>query len=205
MPLISFPGGYGGMVHCDAGRTSLSCCIRRDVLDQLDRRAGQSAGQAVLLYICSSTGAVAAALQSAPLDGAWLAAGPIRPGIRSCYQNGIFFVGNAAGEAHPAVAEGISMAMQSGWLLAGELSSAGGVRSDARVRDRAGAAYARAWRRSFAGRIHASEAVARWTMRPRLVEATAPLLRCWPQLLTLGARLAGKSKQVVTARGSITS
>jgi flavin-dependent dehydrogenase len=205
MPLLSFPGGYGGMVHCDAGRTSLSCCIRRDVLDRLDRRDGQSAGQAVLQYICRSTSAVAAALKSAPLDGTWLAAGPIHPGIRSCYRDGIFFVGNAAGEAHPAVAEGISMAMQSGWLLAGELSSAGGVRSDARVRDRVGAAYARAWRRSFASRIYASEVVAQWSMRPRLVESTAPLLRCWPQLLTLGARLAGKSKLVVTARGSIAS
>jgi flavin-dependent dehydrogenase len=202
MPLISFPGGYGGMVHCDAGRTSLSCCIRREVLDRLDRRGGQSAGQAVLEYICSSTGAVAAALESAPLDGAWLAAGPIRPGIRSCYSSGMFFVGNAAGEAHPAVAEGISMAMQSGWLLASELISAGGPLKEERLRDRVGASYARAWRRSFAGRIHASEVVAQWTMRPRLVEATAPLLRCWPQLLTLGARLVGKSKQVVTARGS---
>jgi len=31
MPLLAFPGGYGGMVHSDGGRTSLSCCIRRDV------------------------------------------------------------------------------------------------------------------------------------------------------------------------------
>ncbi len=93
------------------------------------------------------------------------------------------------------------MAMQSAWLLAGALIAARDVRSDERVRDRVGASYTRAWRRSFAGRIYASEAVARWTMRPRLVEATAPLLRSWPQLLTLGARLAGKSKQVVTARG----
>jgi flavin-dependent dehydrogenase len=205
MPLLSFAGGYGGMVHCDAGRTSLSCCIRRDVLDRLDRRAGQPAGQAVLQYICSSTSAVRDALESAQIDGTWLAAGPIHPGIRSCYRSGVFFVGNAAGEAHPAVAEGISMAMQSGWLLAGELIAAHGACSDQRVRDRIGASYTRIWRRSFASRIYASQAVARWTMRPRLVEASARLLRSWPQLLTFGARLAGKSKQVVTAKGSIAS
>ena len=29
MPLLIFPGGYGGMVWADAGRLSLSCCIRR--------------------------------------------------------------------------------------------------------------------------------------------------------------------------------
>ena len=32
MPLLIFPGGYGGMVHSDGGRVSLSCCIRRDTL-----------------------------------------------------------------------------------------------------------------------------------------------------------------------------
>ena len=205
MPLLSFPGGYGGMVHCDAGRTSLSCCIRRDVLDRLDRQGGQTAGEAVLEFICRSTSAVRDALESAALDGSWLAAGPIQPGIRSCYRGGIFYIGNAAGEAHPAVAEGISMAMQSAWLLASELTAAPTARSDQHSRDRVGAAYTRAWRRSFAGRIRASEAVAQWAMRPRWVEATAPLLRSWPQLLTLGARLAGKSKQIVTARGPIAS
>jgi len=34
MPLIAFPGGYGGMVHTDGGRVSLSCCIRRDQLER---------------------------------------------------------------------------------------------------------------------------------------------------------------------------
>src|SRR4029077_11902151 len=32
MPLLAFPGGYGGMVHCEEGRVSLSCCVRRDRL-----------------------------------------------------------------------------------------------------------------------------------------------------------------------------
>ncbi len=199
MPLVSFPGGYGGLVHCDAGRTSFSCCIRRDVLAALPRTAGEPAGAAVLDYVRRTTPAVADVLAGAQLDDAWLAAGPIRPGIRRCYRDGVFLVGNAAGEAHPAVAEGISMAMQSAWLLAERLLWAPGVRGDRRVRDRVGREYSQAWRRSFAGRIHASQAVARWTMRPRLVDATRPLLRVWPQLLTLGASLAGKSKLVVTA------
>ena len=29
MPLVLFPGGYGGMVTTDQGRVSLSCCVRR--------------------------------------------------------------------------------------------------------------------------------------------------------------------------------
>ena len=41
--------------------------------------------------------------------GAWLSAGPIRPGIRSGGRRGIFRAGNCAGEAHPVIAEGISI------------------------------------------------------------------------------------------------
>ncbi len=66
MPLVSFPGGYGGLVHCDSGRTSLSCCIRRDVLERIPRRPGQPAGQAVLDYICETTIAVRDALDRRP-------------------------------------------------------------------------------------------------------------------------------------------
>src|SRR5207253_2767244 len=57
------------------------------------------------------------ALEGARMEDDWLSAGPIRPGIRHCGLDGIFLVGNAAGEAHPVVAEGIGMAMQSAWLL----------------------------------------------------------------------------------------
>ncbi len=43
MPLLVFPGGYGGMVTADHGRVSISCCIRRDVLSGLRQRYGNSA------------------------------------------------------------------------------------------------------------------------------------------------------------------
>ncbi len=118
MPLLVFPGGYGGMVHSDGGRVSLSCCIRRDELQRCRRRyPGRQAGEAVLLHIEASCLGVRDALQRAVLDGAWLSAGPIRPGIRTGYADGLYLAGNIAGEAHPVVAEGISMAMQSAWLL----------------------------------------------------------------------------------------
>ena len=116
MPLLAFPGGYGGMVHTDDGRVSLSCCVRRDRLDRLQRSGGLSAGEAVQAHIEATTPVVRRVLDGAALDGRWLSAGPIRPGIRSCYASGIFRVGNAAGEARPAVAEGITMALQSAWL-----------------------------------------------------------------------------------------
>ena len=190
MPLLSFADGYGGMTHCDGGRVSLSCCICRGRLEKLTRQDGQSAGDAVLAHILESCPVLQRVLEGATLADSWLSAGPIRPGIRRCYADGVFVVGNAAGEAHPVVAEGISMAMQSAWLLTDRLIAANDERSVAR-------GYTHAWRRSFVPRICAAAAIAHWAMRPRLVRATLPLLQTWPKLLTLGAWLSGKSKLVV--------
>jgi menaquinone-9 beta-reductase len=196
MPLLCFPDGYGGMVHCDSGRTTLSCCIRRDRLQQLARHDHRPAGEALLEYLLHSTPALLEVVSDRDREGPWLSAGPIRPGIRPRYRDGVFLIGNAAGEAHPAVAEGISMALQSAWLLAGLL---GGRRDAIRgpaASDYVGRAYARAWRRSFAPRIRSAAAVAHWAMRPNAVVATLPLLRNCPPLLTWGARLSGKATQI---------
>ena len=190
MPLLSFADGYGGMAHCDGGRVSLSCCIRRGRLEKLTRQEGQSAGGAVLGHILESCPVLRPVLESSALADSWLSAGPIRPGIRRCYAEGVFIVGNAAGEAHPVVAEGISMAMQSAWLLTARLIAEHDERTVAR-------SYTRAWRHGFAPRIRAAAAIAHWAMRPRLVSATLPLLQTWPKLLTLGAWLSGKSKLIV--------
>ena len=198
MPLVSFAGGYGGLVHCEGGRASLSCCIRRSQLARVARAPGAVAGQAVLGHMLQSCPALRPVLDGAVLDGAWLAAGPIQPGIRSCYANGIYVLGNAAGEAHPAVAEGISMAMQSAWLLARLLIPERPRLADSRVRDAIGRAYTIAWRRAFAPRIAAAAAIAHWAERPRLVQLVLPALQARPDLLSWGAQLSGKTQLVAT-------
>ena len=49
MPLLAFPGGYGGMVQQRWGRVTLSCCIRRDTLEQCrEQKPMVKAGEAVL-------------------------------------------------------------------------------------------------------------------------------------------------------------
>jgi flavin-dependent dehydrogenase len=197
MPLLCFPDGYGGMVHCDSGRTTLSCCIRRDRLQRLARHDHRPAGEAVLEYLLDTTPALRGVVSDRDREGPWLSAGPIRPGIRPRYRDGVFLVGNAAGEAHPAVAEGISMAMQSAWLLAGFLAGQRDAIRRSLAIDSLGRAYARAWRRSFAPRIRSAAAVAHWAMRPNAVVVALPLLRHCPPLLTWGARLSGKATQVV--------
>jgi menaquinone-9 beta-reductase len=200
MPLLVFPGGYGGMVHSDAGRVTLSCCIRRDVLEECRRRHRvQHAGGAALQHIQASCLGVREALRCAHLAGAWLSAGPINPGIHERYSDGVFFVGNIAGEAHPIVAEGISMAMQSAWLLCRHLiARQDQVGADRTIAD-IGTCYAAEWKASFSARIRAAAVFAHIFMRPNASTLLLPMLKLFPGILTLGAYLSGKTTQLTTA------
>jgi menaquinone-9 beta-reductase len=181
MPLLAFPGGYGGLVETDGERTSLSCCIRRNALTKARQRHGGKAGEAVLAHIMETTKGVRLALEHATLQEHFLSTGPIHPGIRPRHHDGVFFAGNIAGEAHPVIAEGISMAIQSAGLLAGLLVAHRGER------------YAPEWKRRFAPRIHAAALFAQLAMRTPTRAASLALLRAAPGLLGLGARLSGKT------------
>ncbi|MBL8908220.1 MAG: FAD-dependent monooxygenase, partial [Rhizobiales bacterium] len=189
MPLLVFPGGYGGMVHSDSGRVSISLCIRRDALRGLRVTYPGHAGEAVIAHAMQSCRAVARALAQAELQGRVLSAGPIRPGFRACYRDGIFAIGNSAGEAHPIIAEGIGMAMQSAWLLCRRLIAESGAAPDMAA---IGAAYRRDWHRHFALRIHTAAVLANLALRPSLHGLPRLLLRRAPRLLSLCARLSGK-------------
>lgn len=196
MPLLAFPGGYGGMVHCDGGRVSLSCCLRRDRLALLRAGGPASAGDAVLGHILDSCLGARRALVGARRDGPWLAAGPIRPGMRQAALPGQFLLGNAAGEAHPVIAEGISMAMQSAWLLAERLIRWREAGAQVAQLAAVGADYAAAWKRQFGPRLVTAAVVAHWAMRPAAVGGLLPLLRVAPPLLTWGALLSGKATRL---------
>lgn len=199
MPLLAFPGGYGGMVHTDGGHVGLSCCIRRDQLARCRQQwPDVRAGEAVLLHVESSCTGVALALASAKLDGVWLSSGPLRTGIRTFGRDGIFAVGNAAAEAHPIVAEGISMAIQSATLLCEQMIAHPELR---RHSPAAGPAlthirhdYALAWRRNFSRRLYLAAAFAHLFMRPLSTRIAAKLLECFPRLLVEGARWTGKAE-----------
>lgn len=194
MPLLVFPGGYGGMVTADRGRVSISCCIRRDVLSGLRQRFGNiAAADAVWRHVVASCRGVETVLAGAELDGPWLAAGPIHPGIRAGYDQGIFRVGNIAGESHPVIAEGISMALQSGWLLARELVASGKGHEG---HDEAGHRYEREWRRQFSTRLRAAALIARIALGPGGAAAMRAVIKNFPAALTLGARLSGKIQPV---------
>jgi flavin-dependent dehydrogenase len=184
MPLIAFRGGYGGMVNAGDGRTTFSFCVRRDVLDACRSRSPRlPAGEAVLRAITDECAGVRDALQGASREGPWLAAGPIRPAVRRFYRDGVFVIGNAAGEAHPVIAEGIGMAMQSAALL---------CRSLIEERQQAALTYESRWRAQFGVRVAASKLFAQLAMRPNAV--TEALVRAAPGVLNVCARLSGKAQ-----------
>lgn len=192
MPLLAFPGGYGGIVHTDNGRTSLSCCIQRSALKNIRHQSpGIHAGDAVLQYLFQVNLGVKKCLSSANREGDWLAVGPIQPGIRTSYRNGIFYVGNIAGEAHPIIAEGISMAIQSAWMLSNILIA---YKEASKLWiDRAGKEYKNQWKRAFSRRIQAATLFAKFASSQSAVKLLLPFIKRYPEVLSLGVKLSGKT------------
>lgn len=205
LPVLAFPGGYGGIVLGDHGLTTLAFCIRRDVLQAVRaRQPGSTAAQAALAHVQTACAGVAEVLHGADMVGPWLAVGPLQPGIREAFRSdGSFAIGNAAGEAHPILGEGMSMAIQAAWLLCDRLIAhrmTVGARSLAHSDwSSVGRDYTRAWRSSFAPRIRLAATCAHLAMRPQSATLLLPILQQWPSLLTLGARAAGKVRQAAVS------
>ena len=194
--VLAFEGGYGGIVLGDDGLVTLACCIRVDRLEALRRAApGLAAGDVVEAMLKRECAGVAEALHAATRCGAWLASGPLAPGVRLQSKDAAFRVGNAAGEAHPIIGEGMSMALQSAWMLCARLIRArrqAGTADDADWQREVHAQYAREWRRQFAPRLRLAAAFSHLAMRPLTSRALLAVVSLWPALLTRGAAWGGK-------------
>ncbi|MDT8992625.1 FAD-dependent monooxygenase [Curvibacter sp. APW13] len=203
LPVLSFEGGYGGMVMADRETLTLACCIRRDRLAALRRKyPGMAAGGVVELMLRQSCSGVDAALIHASRAGAWLAAGPLRTGIRIRSDDAVFRIGNAAAESHPIIGEGMSMAFQSAWLLCTHLIGTDTLqRLPNREWQRAvGKSYAQDWNLEFMQRMHLASVFAHVAMRPAAFSLLMRLAGAWPRLLPLGATLGGKTRFITTTR-----
>ena len=204
LPVISFAGGYGGLVIAENGQLTLAGCIRRDALKTCRAAApGRTAGEAFERYLRTDMVALRDALAGARREGTWLGIGPIQPGIRAPWHraDGRFMIGNAAAEAHPIIGEGISMAMQSAWFLCARLMAEGRASASAETLQRVGVDYARQWRQAFAPRLHLAATLAHLAMRPWLAPIVWPLIERAPRLMTVIARGAGKARIVPTSQG----
>jgi flavin-dependent dehydrogenase len=172
--LAPFRGGYGGLVGRGGGRVTYACCLRRDALERL-RTPGVPAGESVFPF------------SGFARETAWLAAGPLRPGRRPLYRDGVFTVGNAAGEPHSVVGEGITMALRSAALLCAPLGAALARRFSTQAERAVARSYARAWQLELACKLWASARLAAVAMQP--ASPAGKLLACAPAMLTLAARL----------------
>lgn len=204
--VLSLHGGYGGMVVADRGVTTVACCIRRDRLNALRRlHGGESAGDAVQAWLLRESRGVRFALNGATRAGPWLSAGPIRPGVRVGTKNRYFCIGNAAGEAHPILGEGMSMALQSAALLCSHLLKYHPIKSSSEPlnQDQVLRSYASDWQRIFGPRMRLAAVFAHMAMEPSTSGALMALVRSWPGLLTRGARWGGKVDHL--AQGALAS
>jgi len=205
--VLALSGGYGGLVLADAGTSTLACCIRRDRLRSLRQDApGLNAGEVVQAWLQRECSAVATALQGATRTSPWLACGPLAPGVRLSARDTVFRIGNAAGEAHPILGEGMSMALQSAALLCEQLLPHSGqllTRTKGHTHHTAALLadcqrrYSAAWRRNFGPRLQLAAAFAHTAMRPGATELLMALLQAWPGLLTQGARWGAKVRPAV--------
>jgi flavin-dependent dehydrogenase len=188
------------MVVAEGGRTTLACCIRRDRLRACrESMPGAAAGDAVAEFLRRSCAGVREALTQSRQLGRWLSVGPIRPGIRVDRCDQAFRVGNAAGESHPLIGEGIAMALQSAHMLAGHLRDQRPAALDPKRTRQLNARYARAWRAAFAPRVRFAAAAAHAAMQPQFASLSHALARRWPALLTRAARWAGKTRHYIAA------
>jgi flavin-dependent dehydrogenase len=195
LSVLSFDGGYGGMVVGDGGVTTLACCIRADRLGSIRRDLpGASAGEAIEALLRRECLGVRNALAGSVRNGTWLAAGPIAPGTRLRRDDRLLRIGNAAGEAHPIVGEGMSMALQSAWMLCDRLLALHGRerRGDAAWQSSVAREYAAQWHRQFGLRLKLAAMFAHAAASPALGPALLALASCWPGLLRRGAHVSGK-------------
>lgn len=196
LPVFAFPGGYGGLVVAEQGRTTLACCIRRDALQACRATLpGVRAGDAVARHLRLTCRALHDVIDDAHIEGSWLAVGPIRPGVRVADRYDVFRVGNAAGETHPLIGEGINMALQSAVLLSHWLLRQPAGSLDRTLTYALNRRYAADWRVRFAPRLRFARAYAHAAMRPAVTLPVQALLRSWPSLLTQAARWAGKAQR----------
>jgi flavin-dependent dehydrogenase len=105
-------------------------------------------------------------------------------------------IGNAAGEAHPIIAEGITMAMHSARLLCELLIGRQQEVGAGRELPSIAREYSASWRKNFSSRLYAGALFANLALTTHGTAAVLAALGRFPAMLTVGARWSGKVKPV---------
>jgi flavin-dependent dehydrogenase len=104
-------------------------------------------------------------------------------------------IGNAAGEAHPLIGEGMTMALQSAWLLSQTLVHAREHPATPTTDWQAPVArtYAAQWAQQLQPRLRTAALLAHLAMHRAAAPALMRMLQARPTLLTRVARWSGKA------------
>lgn len=196
LPVLLMEGGYGGMVLGAQGLATLACCIRRDRLNAIRTRYPTTSAGASVFAMLQQCHGVGQALQGAVRVGPWLAAGPLSTGMHLRPDDTLFRVGNAAGEAHPMIGEGMTMALQSAWLLSRALVAGRNLPTASKSTWQSAVAreYAAQWAKLLQPRLRTAAVFAHLSMQPLAATALVRTLHTFPSLLTYAARWAGKAQ-----------
>ncbi len=184
---------YAGVLRTSAvpGPQAAAALPRYNVAFLARRRllADYPSGDALMEYLFRGQSAWAKMFRGAQRLDRWNACGPARPGRGVAYHEGAFRVGNAAGEVHPLIGEGVTLALRSAALVA-ELLPRGLAAGDSWAE--MGRNYTVAWRREFRRRLYASNLFSSVLVHPTWGAFSGGLLRRFPRLLNAAVRYSGK-------------
>ncbi len=160
----------------------------------VERKLLRRYGSAAELYahLRRRNGGFGRCLSDARLTGDFLSCGPMEPGVREVYADGRFFVGNAAGEVHALIGEGMTLALCAGQLLGRVISDHRAALAGGEDLAVVGEAYRDRWLDRFGSRLHAGNAFSQVLMRPLLSAVAATYLHAFPDVLNQCIRWSGK-------------
>ncbi len=167
---------------------SVAFAVKQEMLARYGSSAEANYGQ-----LAGGNPGFNAVLARAQRVSPWLASGPLDPGVRTLYREGRFFVGNAAGEVHALVGEGMTLALAGGALLADTVVAAHvGNNLSPGALNAIGRAYAARWHAMFGPRYRAANIFTSCLIRPFIADAAAMMLRLFPTLLDACVAHSGK-------------
>ena len=192
-------GLYAGLVRTGSSGSApnarpVTCMPRYNLAFVVERRLLRQYGSAAELYgyLQEHNNGFGRCLRHARPIGDFLACGPMVPGVRQVYTDGRFFVGNAAGEVHALIGEGLTLALGAGQLLGrviGEHRAALAGGEDLAV---IGEAYRDRWLDQFGSRLRWGNVFSQVLMRTLLSALATAYLHAFPDIFSMCIRWSGK-------------
>ena len=178
--IYPFHGGYCGMSFIETGEVNVCLLAHQDLV-----RDASSGWDSVVAALSAQSPPLAARLSAlVPTDPQPLAVAAVPFSPKSRYEQGVFFVGDAAGMIAPLAGDGQAMALDSGRRLAGLLGDAASA-----DRDELGRRWSREWRKHYGTRMALAARIQRLLLKPGSAEWTIRIIGGVPGLPDLLGRL----------------